>query len=75
MQENNCFIQLNCKHLISYFFKNTEEKVLKFELPVSHLANTFNFYNRSSVKTELRIFGPSKPMMRIDSHRTEKKTI
>jgi len=67
MQENNCFIQLNCKHLISYFFKNTEDKtptdraskaVLKFELPVSHLANTFNFYNRSSVKTELRIFGP-----------------
>ena len=52
-----------------------DDKVLKFELPVSHLANTFNFYNRSSVKTELRIFGPSKPMMRIDSHRTEKKTI
>lgn len=66
---------MNCKHLLSYYFKNNIDKVIKFELPVNHLANTFNFYNRSSVKTELRIFGPSKPVMRIDSHRTEKKTI
>ena len=66
---------MNCKQLLSYYFKNNIDKVIKFELPVNHLANTFNFYNRSSVKTELRIFGPSKPVMRIDSHRTEKKTI
>lgn len=58
---------------MSYFFKSSAEKIFKFELPVNHLANTFNFYNRSSLKTELRIFGPSKPIMKIDSHRTEKK--
>ena len=75
VQENNCYIQMNCKHLLSYYFRNSNEKVIKFELPVSHLANTFNFYNRSSMKTELRIFGPSKPVMRIDSHRNEKKLI
>ena len=44
-----------------------------FDIPVSHIANTFNFYNRSSVKTELRIFGPTKPVIRIDSFKSEKK--
>ena len=39
------------------------------------MANTFNFYNRSSVKTEIRIFGPQKPVMRIDSFKSEKRKL
>lgn len=68
-------MQINGKFLLNYYFKPSNNGLIKFELPVGHLANTFNFYNRSSLRTELRIFGPSNPMLRIDSLRTEKKVV
>lgn len=46
-----------------------------FDIPVMHIASTFNFYNRSSIRTDLRIFGPNKPIIKIDSFKTEKKNI
>lgn len=32
-------------------------KYLRFTIPIGHIVNTFNFYNRSSFKTEMRLFG------------------
>lgn len=62
--------------MLSYYIDLQNHQFIKFDIPVSHVQNTFNFYNRSSVKTELRIKGPEiEPVFKIDSYKSEKKNI
>lgn len=72
--QNKCFLRINCSNILSYYFAENQD-FIKFDIPINHIANTFNFYNRSSVKSELRVFGPSKPILRIDSFKSEKKKL
>ncbi len=56
--QNKCFLRIKCQNALSYFFNFPEQGFIKFCIPISHIANSYAFYNRSSVKTEMRVFGP-----------------
>lgn len=68
-------MMINCDQIASYYFDNRIIDFINFDIPVMHIASTFNFYNRSSIRTDFRIFGPNKPIIKIDSFKTEKKNI
>ena len=72
---NKCYLRINCKNTCSYYYNYKPQKFIKFDISIHHLANTFNFYNRSSIKTEMRIFGVTKPLFRIDSYKLDKRAV
>ena len=73
--QNKCFLRIKCANVLSYYFNYPEQGFVKFSIPINHIANSYAFYNRSSVKTEMRVFGPNKPQMRVDSYKSEKRKL
>lgn len=59
--------------MCQYFFNYEKQGFIKFDIVITNIANTFNFYNRSSLKTEMRITGEPKSYLEIASFKAEKK--